>query len=197
MTTEHERSNAFAPDSAFDGEVIAAADEALSRVMRGVQEQVERMPPDLEPADALRWAGDRVTELLAGFAELPLDSLLGVATPSAAAPAEAATPTGEPLTVRAAAGALIEVRVWVHPVGDELTGLLHFRLGELSGPDGLTWTDDEAGFTPAACVLPVSRPWSTVLRCRVPVEAARGQHHGLVVARGAADAVVPITVVIT
>ena len=34
------------------------------------------MPPELKPADAVRWIGDRVTELVAGFAELPLDRLV-------------------------------------------------------------------------------------------------------------------------
>jgi hypothetical protein len=47
------------------------------------------------------------------------------------------------------------------------------------------------------CTLPITAAWSTVLRFRVPDCAIPGAHHGLVVARGAAAAAVPITVVIT
>lgn len=187
--------------AASQREVLDAAEEALRRVMNGVADQVERMPPDLEPAEALRWAGDRATELLAGFAELPLEQLLGLGRPTAApareTPGPGAEPTGEPLTVRVRPGDTAEVRVWVHLLGGRIDGVLAFALSPLTGPDGATWTALDPVFRPAECPLPITGPWSTMLRFGVPDEAIAGTHHGLVITRGAATAAVPITVIIT
>jgi hypothetical protein len=190
------------PDLADD--VLRSAEEAFVRVMSGVAEQVETMPPDLEAADALRWAGDRVTELLAGLAELPLDRVLGLAGPSVGGSdhdrhrGAPATPMlrGEPLVLRAARGAVAETRVWVHLIGQPPAATLRFALSDLVGPDGDPWVDGEAVFEPAELVLPTCTAASTLLRLTIPDAASLGEHHGLIIGRGVAGAVVPITVVI-
>lgn len=173
--------------------VLRSAEEAFSRVTSGVREQVETMPPDLEPADALRWAGDRVTELLAGLADLPLDRLLGRPEP----PATESAPRGDPIVVCGARGSVVEARVWVHPIGRLPATTLRFALSDLVGPDGTAWAAAEAVFAPAELALPGLAAPSTVLRLRLPDLAAPGEHHGLIIGRGAAGAVVPITLVIT
>lgn len=202
----------------IDGAVLAesvlrSAEEAFARVMNGVPEQVETMPPDLAPADALRWAGDRVTEMLAGLAELPLDRLADLALDrpvgrsnrsdgpdrselsdrSGAEP----VPQGEPIVVRAARGSSVEARIWAHPIGRLTAPTLRFALGDLVGPDGTAWRGGGAVFTPAELVLSGPAAASTVLRLEVPDQAALGEHHGLIIGFGAAGAVLPITVVVT
>ena len=63
-------------------EALRLAELAYDRVMAGVDPQLDTMPPELKPADAVRWIGDRVTELVAGFAELPLDRLVDLGAPT-------------------------------------------------------------------------------------------------------------------
>ena len=169
-------------------DVLRAADDAFDRVMAGVPEQLETMPPNLEPADALRWAGDRVTELIAGLAELPLDRLAG--------PTEQPPPAGEPLTVHARRGSVAEVRIWVHLVGPVPPATMRFALSELMGPSGASLTPERVDFVPAELAVPTPVGTSILLRLVVPERAGVGSHHGLVVGRGVAGAVVPITVVV-
>lgn len=176
---------------AFADDVLRSADEAFDRVMTGVDHPLETMPPDLEPADAIRWAGDRVTELLAGVAALPLDRLLG---PSGGA--EDRSPVGEPVTAHAARGGVAEVRIWVHQIGPVPAATLRFVLTELVGPSGASLTGTTAEFAPAELLVPAPACASTVLRLPIPEAAEVGSHHGLVVAAGVAGAVVPITVVV-
>ncbi len=124
MTPDSSTDGTDGTDAAFAAEARRIAGLAFDKVMSGVPPQREELPPELEPADAVRWVGDRVTELVAGFAELPLDRLLGLAGPAGAAPAppangdQHAVPRGEPLAVTAPAGGLGEVRIWIHPLGD-------------------------------------------------------------------------------
>lgn len=186
-----------AESDAFEQRVLRTAEQAFARVMRGVDEQVERMPPDLEPADALRWAGDRMTELLADFAELPLDRMLGLAAPAAATGTDAPPPRGEPVVVRAVHGSVAEARVWVHVVGELSATTLRFALSDLVGPDGDPWSSPGAGFTPAEISLPTTVGSATLLSLPIPDDATPGDHHGLVIGRGVTGAVVPVTVVIT
>ena len=187
-----------APDAssgALEQAVLAAAEQAFSRVMTGVPDQVETMPPELETADALRWAGDRVTELLAGFAELPLDRLIGLAAPGTADPSPG--PVGEPLKVRGIRGSTAQLRVWVHAVGDVAPARVRFELASLVAPDGASWLRPDATFAPAELAVPAPVGASTVLALQIPEDAVPGSHNGLVIGRGVAGAVVPITVVIT
>lgn len=194
-------------DRAFAHQVHRAAEEAFARVMTGVDEQVARLPPGLELSDALRWLGDRVSELVAGFAELPLDRLAGLGVPGAEHPdrdhhqhpaADGATaPPGEPIIVRAARGSTAEVRVWVHLVGAVPAATLRLGLSDLLRPDGTTWLRPAADLAPAQIALPGDGSTSAVLRLPIPADAVPGAHHGLVVGHGVAGAAVPITVVIT
>ena len=52
-------------------------------------------------------------------------------------------------------------------------------------------------FAPAEIGLPLAAAASVLLRYPVPVGATPGRYHGLVLAGGVTDAVVPITAVIT
>ncbi len=190
--------------------VLAAAEQAFARVMTGVPDQVETMPPELEVADVLRWAGDRLTELLAGFAELPLDRLVGLADRGAtesdhdhghhrarAAAEVIPGPVGEPLSVRGVRGSTAQVRVWLHTVGEVAQVRLHIVLASLVAPDGAVWPGPDAIFEPAELTVPAPVGASTLLTLRIPANTLSGSHHGLVIARGVAGAVVPITVVVT
>jgi hypothetical protein len=192
-------------DGHLSEDLLRSAEEAFARVMSGVAEQVETMPPDLEAADALRWAGDRTTEMLAGLAELPLDRLLGLADRSVdgrdhdndPGVSDRAAPRGEPLVVRAARGSVAETRVWVHLIGQPPATTLRFSLSDLVGPEGNAWAGNEVVFTPAAIVLPAPTAASVLLRLTIPDGVPPGEHHGLIIGRGVTGAVVPITVVIT
>ena len=194
--------------SVEEADVLAAAEEAFTRVMRGAADPVELMPPDLEPADALRWTGDRVTELLAELAELPLNRILGL-TPDATGAdgglrsgpagqddpaAGGSPPRGEPVVLRGTPGSVVEARIWVHLIGAPPAGNLRFALGGLVGPDGDPCPVVEVLFAPAELAVPTPVGASTLLRLRIPAGAAPGSHHGLVVGRGVAAAVLPITV---
>ena len=186
-------------DTAFADEALRVAGLAYDRVMAGVDPRLDTMPPELKPADAVRWIGDRVTELVAGFAELPLDRLvdLGAPTPPPAGVVGTPEPRGEPLTMNTARGRLGEVRIWIHPVGEPLTGTLRFRLTDLQPGTGGALPGGTAVFAPAEIGLPLAAAASVLLRYPVPVGAVPGRYHGLVLAGGATDAVVPITAVIT
>ena len=186
-------------DTAFADEALRLAGVAYDRVMSGADPELDTMPADLKPADAVRWIGDRVTELVAGFAELPLDRLVDQAAPAPASggPASAAEPRGEPLTMRSPRGGLGEVRIWIHPVGELATGTLRFRLTDLQPGTGDALPGGTAVFAPAEIGLPLKAAESVLLRYPIPAGATPGGYHGLVLAGGVADAFVPITVVIT
>jgi len=181
-------------ESVLEDRVLQAAEEAFARVMAGVPEQLATMPPDLDLADAIRWAGDRVTELLAGLSELPLESLLGLDHESGAT---TPMPDGEPVRVQATAGTVAEARVWVHPVGDLAAGALHFLLSDLVTASGGTIPGSLAGFTPEQIATPVTAGAGTLLRLWVPAGAAAGCYHGHVFAHGVIGAAVPIVVTLT
>lgn len=212
-------------DPELEQQVLRAAEEAFATVMHGVREQVESMPPDLEPADALRWAGDRVTELLTSLADLPLERALGlvadrgpgVSAAEAGASSAGATgagdgQAGEPIVGRGTPGGTLEVRVWVHPTGVQprpaghsaaasdseapSTPGLRFLLTDLVAATGKLIVGATATFAPAELVLPVPAGSSTLLRIPVPEATSPGTFHGHVLAQGAAGAAVPITVVV-
>ena len=188
------------PDErAFAEEALRLAGVAYERVMSGVDPRLDTMPPELEPADAVRWMGDRVTELVAGFAELPLDRLvdLGAPTRPSGRPSGEPEPPGEPLTITSPRGGLGEVRIWVHPIGELTPGTLGFRLTDLQPGTGEALPGGTAVFAPAEIGLPLTAAASVVLRYPIPVGAVPGRYHGLVLAGGVTDAVVPITVVVT
>ena len=93
-------------DVAFTEEALRVAGLAYDRVMSGAEPPLDAMPPELKPADAVRWIGDRMTELVAGFAELPLDRLVDLGSPTAATHDHESEPTprGEPLTMTSPRG---------------------------------------------------------------------------------------------
>ena len=191
--------------SEFDGDDVAFTEEALrvaglayDRVMSGADRQLDTMPPELKPADAVRWIGDRVTELVAGFAELPLDRLvdLGPTTPTRDHESNP-TPRGEPLSMVAPGGGFGEVRIWIHPIGEPAAGTLRFRLSDLQPGTGETLPGGTAVFAPAEIAVPLGAPASVLLRYPVPAGTTPDRYHGLVLASGGTDAVVPIMVVIT
>ncbi len=190
-------------DAAFAAEALRVADLAYDRVMAGIDPRLDAMPTALEPADAVRWIGDRVTELVAGFAELPLDRLvdLGATPPDAdhrAAEQHGGAPLGEPLTLTSARGGVGEVRIWLHPLGELPTGTLTLRLGDLQPGAGEGLPGGTAVFVPPAIPLPVGAATSVLLRYPIPSDAVPGRYHGLVLAGGGGiDAVLPITVVVT
>ena len=186
-------------DTAFAEEALRLAGLAYDRVMSGVDPQLDSMPPELKPADAVRWIGDRVTELIAGFAELPLNRLvdLGVAAPPSAGVVGTSQPRGEPLTMTSARGGFGVVRIWIHPVGELTSGTLRFRLTDLQPGTGEALPGGTAVFAPAEIGLPRAAATSVLLRYPVPVGAVPGRYHGLVLAGGATDAAVAITAVIT
>ena len=145
-------------DPAFTEEALRVAGLAYDRVMSGADPQLDTMPPELKPADAVRWVGDRVTELVAGFAELPLDRLVDLGTPTPVAdhggdPA----PQGEPLTMTSERGGLAEVRIWIHPIGELGDGRLRFRLTDLQSGTGDALPGGTAVFTPAEIDVPLAR----------------------------------------
>lgn len=197
--------------------VRQSAEEAFERVMASVPGQPDTMPADLEPADALRWVGDRVTELLAGFAELPLDRLLGLDDHRATdhdhdhdhgrdrdlgrdrdrdpSPGSG-PPIGESVRVCVAPGEVAEVRVWVHLIGEVPVATLRFILTDLLAETGERLRAQAAQFEPSVLTLPVPAGASTVLRLPVPEHQPAGSFQGLVVGQGFAAAVVPITVVV-
>lgn len=193
----------------LEARVLQAAEDAFARVMAGVPEQLEAMPPDLDLADAIRWAGDRVTELLAGLSELPLEAMLGLdgssgpsgssqADPAAAArPPSDEQPAGQPVRVQARAGTVAQARVWVHPVGDLAPGVLHFLLSDLIAASGESIPGSLAGFTPEQLTTPVVVGAATLLQLSVPADAVPGRYHGHVFAHGVIGAAVPITVTLT
>lgn len=184
-------------DVAFAAEARRIADLAFEAVMSGVPQQLESMPPELEPADAVRWVGDRITELVAGFAELPLDRLVGVvgAADATPAPPRAAAPRGEPLTLAARPGGVGEVRIWIHPLGDLETGTLRFRLGDLQPSSGDALPGQLAVVTPPEVTVH-GAVTSTLLRYPVPTGTPPGRYDGVVLAYGVADAVLPVTLVV-
>jgi hypothetical protein len=154
------------------------------------------MPPELTPADAVRWIGDRVTEMVAGFAELPLDRLVDLVPPTPLAGDQASDPAprGEPVAVASPRGGLAEVRIWIHPIGELRGGVLRFRLTDLEPSTGDALPGGTAVFVPAEIDVPVGGASSVLLRYPIPPGAIPGPYNGLVLAGGAADAVVPITV---
>jgi hypothetical protein len=185
-------------DAAFADEALHLAGLAFDRVMSGVDPPLDTMPPELTPADAVRWIGDRVTELVAGFAELPLDRLVGLGPESSSEPpAGEAESRGEPLTMTATRGGLGEVRIWLHPIGELTTGTLRFRVTDLLPTTGEALPGGAAVFAPPEVSLPLGAAASVLLRYPIPAGAAPGRYHGLVLAGGATDAVVPVTAVIT
>jgi len=186
-------------DTAFAEEALRLAGLAFDRVMSGVDPRLDTMPPELTPADAVRWIGDRVTELVAGFAELPLDRLVDLVPPlpPSGPPVSEPEPRGEPLTMTASRGGLGEVRIWIHPIGELTTGTLRFRVTDLLPATGEALPGDAAVFAPAEVSLPLGAAASVLLRYPIPAAAPAGRYHGMVLAGGATDAVVPITAVIT
>jgi len=186
-------------DTAFAEEALRLAGLAYDRVMSGADPGLDIMPPELKPADAVRWIGDRVTELVAGFAELPLDRLvdLGAPTPPPVRPVNAPEARGEPLAMASPRGGVGEVRIWIHPIGDLATGTLQFRLTDLQPGTGEALPGGTAVFAPDEISLPLTAAASVLLRYPVPAGAVPGGYHGLVLASGGTDAVVPITVMIT
>jgi hypothetical protein len=187
----------------FRDRVLQLADLAFSRVITGPPTSPVAPPLDLEPADAVRWAGDRVTELLAGFAELPLDRMLGLDAQRIGesdhdqSPGTAGrTPAGVPLTITASCGAVAEARVWVHVVGAVRATTMSFTMTDLVDGFGDPLPGDSAVFEPAALTLPAPVGASTVLRFRIPDDAPAGSYHGHVLGRGVPGAVVPITAVV-
>jgi hypothetical protein len=191
--------SASVDDTAFAEEALHLAGLAFDRVMSGVDPPLDTMPPELKPVDAVRWIGDRVTELVAGFAELPLERLvdLGPGSPPSEPPVSEPVPRGEPLTMTASRGGLGEVRIWLHPIGELTTGTLRFRVTDLLPATGEALSGGAAVFAPAEVGLPLGAASSVVLRYPIPVETAPGRYHGMVLAGGVTDAVVPVTVVIT
>ena len=152
--------------------------------------------------EALRLAGlafDRVTELVAGFAELPLDRLVDLVPPlpPSGPPVSEPEPRGEPLTMTASRGGLGEVRIWIHPIGELNPGTLRFRVTDLLPATGEALPGGAAVFAPAEVSLPLGAAASVLLRYPIPAVAPAGRYHGMVLAGGATDAVVPITAVIT
>ncbi|HEU4548019.1 MAG TPA: hypothetical protein VFR88_17180 [Microlunatus sp.] len=188
-----------ADDPVFAEETLRLAELAFDRVMSGVDPRLDTVPPELKPADAVRWIGDRVTELVAGFAELPLDRLVDSGCPSfpSEPPVSEPEPRGEPLTMTASRGGLAEVRIWIHPIGELTTGTLRFRVTDLLPATGEALPGGAAVFAPAGVDLPLGTAASVLLRYPVPAGVAPGRYHGMVLAGGATDAVLPITAVIT
>ncbi len=191
--------SASVDDTAFAEEALHLAGLAFDRVMSGVDPPLDTMPPELKPVDAVRWIGDRVTELVAGFAELPLERLvdLGPGSPPSEPPVSEPGPRGQPLTMTASRGGLGEVRIWLHPIGELTTGTLRFRVTDLLPATGEALPGGAAVFAPPEVSLPLGAAASVLLRYPIPVGAAPGRYHGMVLAGGATDAVVPVTVVIT
>ncbi len=189
-------------DLGFTEEALRLAGLAYERVVSGVDPHLDALPPELTPADAVRWIGDRVTELVAGFAELPLDRLvdLGQQAPPAGdpesepAPRGEPAPQGEPLTVTSRPGGVAEVRIWIHPIGELGDGMLRFRLTDLQPGTGEALPGGTAAFLPAEMAVPAAGPSSVLLRYPISTGTLPGRYHGLVLAGGATDAVVPITV---
>lgn len=194
------------PDDAdlqFRRTVEAAADAAFDRVLAGVEPEVASLPPGLQVADALQWAGDRCTELLAELAELPLEELLGWGDRDGGAPAGAAgrppssAPRGEPLLLSAVPGGFAEARLWVHLVADPPAGTLRFSLSDLRPADGPALPGELAVFAPAELTLPAPTGSATVLRYPVPPGTPPGRYEGLAHGRGVAAVSAPVTLVIT
>jgi len=186
-------------DTAFAAEALRLADVAYERVMAGVDPQLDTMPPELKPADAVRWIGDRVSELVAGLADLPLDRLvdLEAPTPPSGPSVSDPEPLGEPLTMRSPRGGLSEVRIWIHPIGEIPTGTLRFRLTDLHPGSGDALPGGTAMFAPAEIGVPLTSASSVLLRYPIPAGAAPGRYHGLVLATGVTDAAIPVTAVVT
>lgn len=189
--------------------VLACADLAFERVMASVSDRPAALPPDLEPADALRWVTDRVTEAVAGFAELPLHRLLDLGGPDRGGPGPA-VPTGEAVRLAAAPGSVAQARIWVHVVdpgpptkevptsaADRPGQRLTFALTELRGNGADPLTADGTSFEPPYLELPTAPGTSTLLRYRVPAGTDPGAYHGVVVGHGLADATVVVTLVVT
>ncbi|HEY5784722.1 MAG TPA: hypothetical protein VIT65_08090 [Microlunatus sp.] len=189
----------YSDDVAFAEEALRVAGLAYDQVVSGVDPQREAVPTQLKPADAVRWIGDRVTELVAGFAELPLDQLVDLGGPNAAGHDHESEPTprGEPLTMIAPRGGLAEVRIWIHPIGDLTAGTLRFRLSDLQPGTGTTLPGGSAVFVPAEIDVPLGAAASVLLRYPVPAGSTPDRYHGLVLAGGGTDAVVPITLAVT
>lgn len=190
------------PEAELAERVLRSADAAFERVRIGRADQ-QSMPPEPEPADVLRWVGDRVTELVADFAELPLDRLLGMAEPyrtgddhDQSGASGGSAPAGEPLIATAPPGGVVEVRVWVHLVGQPPPATLRFRLTDLQDGDRTPLPGHEAIFEPAELDLATPVAASTLLRLPIPDDAVDGSYHGLVLGRGVDGAAVPLTVVI-
>lgn len=187
--------------------VMRAAEDAFAKVMAGVPEQLETIPPDLDLADAMRWFGDRVTELIASLSELPLETVLGVdGSFDRGSKAAAATtvgrsseeqPTGEPVRVQARSGLVAETRVWVHPGGDLTPGVLQFLLSDLVSGSGESIPGSVGSFAPAQITTPVAAGTATLLRLTMPADAVPGCYHGHVFAHGTTGAAVPIMVTLT
>ena len=187
--------------------VMQAAEDAFTKVMAGVPEQLETMPPDLDLADAIRWFGDRVTELVASLSELPLETVLGIdgsfdrarEAPAATATAQSSEeqPAGEPVRVQARAGLVAETRVWVHPGGDLTPGVLQFLLSDLVSGSGESIPGSVGSFAPEQIATPVAAGTATLLRLTMPADAVPGCYHGHVFAHGTTGAAVPIMVNLT
>ncbi|MFT4167257.1 MAG: hypothetical protein QM650_18635 [Microlunatus sp.] len=190
--------------------MLHAAEDAFMKVMAGVPEQLETMPPALDPADAIRWFGDRVSELVASLSEFPLEAMLGLDDPvkpanspeagdanSACRPSEDQRLAGEPLRVQAGAGTVAEVRVWVHPMGDLAPGTLRFSLSDLVAASGASIPGSLGTFAPAQLGTPITVGAGTLLQLPVPPDASPGDYHGHVFALGATTAAVPVVVTLT
>lgn len=191
-----------------DWEPRAAAEVAFEKVMAGVDTHLAATPAELTTTDALRWAGDRLVEMLAAFAELPVERLLGLdgrarvrgdggAPADGGTPADGPRPQGEPISISATAGGLAEARIWVHQRGAPAEGSLRFVLTDLHSATADPLPGAAAAFDPPSLALPALAGASTVIRFRVPADALPGAYHGHVVGRGVAGAAVPVTVVIT
>jgi hypothetical protein len=185
---------------------LEAADRAFERVMTGVSDRPNALPPDLQPADALRWVTDRVTEAVAGFAELPLHRLLDLDGPDRA-DLGPTVPAGEPVRLSAAPGSEAQARIWVHVVdprppterapasapGRRLTFALTGLRG--TGPDPLP--AEGASFAPPYVDLPTAPGTATLLRYRVPADTNPGDYRGVVVGQGVEGATVVVTLEVT
>lgn len=190
--------------ASLEERVLQAAEDAFTTVMAGVPEQLETMPPDLDLADAIRWFGDRATELVASLSELPLEAVLGLDnsakstdTRTARRPDDDHHPAGDPVLVQGRPGRVAEARVWVHSVGDLAPGTLHFLLGDLVAASGESLPGSLASFAPEQIATPVAVGAATLLRLSVPADATPGQYHGHLFAHGVTGAAVPVMVTLT
>ena len=152
------------------------------------------MPPELKPADAVRWIGDRVTELVAGFAELPLDRLVDLGHrllhPWARGQTGATGRTADDdvrarsVSARSGSGSTRSATSYRDPAVPPHRPATRHRRAAAGRP---------AVFAPGRDRASPSRPPRPSCCAIRPGGVPAGRYHGLVLASGVADAVVPIT----